>query len=609
MAGGCQQPRRPYYGQAPKNQTKMPVTLTEIKAAVKGERRPNKKSIIAKATIQENRLQLHTEASIDISDMPYYSHYIRFVSSILTADKLDSFKAMFRLPAATVSFTDQIFQALSKIFDGRNPAFVYEFKNPDNEKDWQQYRHMVLKGLSRWKTDGLEAMQSYINSIVVVDMPETQTSSRPDPYFYFLKMASVVDFETDDSGKFEWLIFKDDSGKVIVLDDAAYQVFLTKENSNEIEDVPAVFSTHTLGYCPARFFWTTPISTRNLDIKKAPITPFLGDLDLLLFFEVANEHLNSYARFPIFAIANQDCDFVDSAAGHYCDGGFLRMTASDEYVITGGHPANCPICAGSKRLDGPGTIIKYDPPNEANENADLSQPVRITGIDRDSLEYNASDIQARKDRIFLSATGYRGFAINDKAVNAEQVVAIFESLETALKIPQWNFEQAIKWTEETICLLRYGSENFSRASISLGTEHYIMTGQQLLEMYATQKAAGADAATLDAIDDKYIDTEFRNNPEEIQRQKIMRNLDPFRHRSVGEVQAMFLAGQVEYDRYMLKANLSSLVLRFERENMSIVEFASGLNFDKKIDAIQGVLLKYATELKPAAPPAAPAPVA
>jgi len=507
------------------------------------------------------------------------------------------FLSLFRYPVQTVTLTERIFTALEKLFDGRNPVFKYEFLSPEDADDWEYYRTKVLKTLRRWKTEGFETMKTAINSIVVVDLPEQQNGEQPEPYFYYLPVGSVIDFNVVDHVQFDWIIFRQGMNRIAVFDDGFYRVFNIKEGSYlEVDATPAIENEHGLGYCPARFFWTTPLSYKQPQIKRSPLSTVLSKLDMLLFFIVSNEHLNLYGRYPIYSAFATDCDYQHDETGEWCDNGFLK-TRDGYHLLQSGSPKPCPVCQ-KRRLDGAGSFIEIDPPSPANEGADLRNPVQITKIDRDSLDYNNEDIDRREAEVYTAVTGYQGMSINDKAVNEKQVVAIFESLEAALKTPQQNFEAVMAWTDETICRLRYGTESFVSASISLGTEHYIMTPTQLLTMYQEAKKAAFSVSTLDMLEDRYYETEFRNNPEQLQRQRILNNLDPFRHKSDDEVSKMYGAGRIEYHDYMVKLNFSSFIMRFEREVMPITEYGLNSTFEQRIKSIKEQLIEYAKEMKP-----------
>lgn len=570
----------------------MPLTVEEIRARLK---EPLNKATISQANEQEARLCFHSEIALTRYTSTYAANmFFEWVRSLIPADKFNIFLGLFKFPVKTNDLTEQIFAALERVFDGQNPVHQYEFIADEIAQDWQDYRKEFLRDGGAWQEKGFEAMKYGINSVLVVDLPEQQTRSRPDPYWYLLSSGKVLDFKRGDGDVFEWIFFKLDGDRMAAFDDEFYRVFAVENqdymNPGELlTEVP-----HDLGYCPARWFWTDAISSRQPDIKKSPLSNQLGELDWMLFYAVSKQHLDLYASYPIYSGFEQDCDYESQEYGHYCSGGFLKDTGG-QYLIdrNRGGVLECPVCS-RKRLAGVGSFIEIPPPGPENNNADLRNPVQITTIDRASLDYNVEEVDRLKTNIYRSVVGFGGDLKNDQAVNEKQVAAAFESRTTVLRQLKRNFEKAQEWANSTICRLRYGPF-FVSASIDYGSEFYLYEPSEVLEMYQQAKTAGADEATLDDLQNQYHQTKYRNNPAQLQRVKVLTHLDPFRHLSRQEVREMYQAGQVLYEDYFFKVNLSTLILRFERENTSVLRFGELLEFDEKIRRINEIIRGYIVE--------------
>jgi hypothetical protein len=513
-----------------------------------------------------------------------------------------NFENYVNYPLNTVGLLDKIYVTLFRMWEGKNPIYKAKFGNENERDDWDVYRKEVLNDPVVWKTMGWEKMKNNINSIVVVDLPDKEDEKKlegisgvnAEPYFYFIGLDSVVDFKSIDGNELEWVIFKrerEGEKEVVVIDDESYQVFKEKIGG-DIEENPEVMEEHGLGCCPTRFFWTTPINYSFPEMKKSPISKELGSLDNIFKYEVGNEHLNDYARWPVYSVLSVDCDFEDERTGMYCDGGNLRAS-DDSYLMDGVNPKKCPVC-GDKKLRGAGTVLVYDSPNEENGNSDLSNPIKIHGIDVPSLEYNNMDVERRKNKVFENVTGYQGMPVNNQAVNEKQVVAIFESMETALRELQMNFEEIMMWVSKMVCRLRYNT--FEGIYLSLGTEHYIMSANDVLSLYKLAKEANFSPTTLDMLEDRYYEAEYRNNPDKLARQRIINHLDPLRHLDKDVVNEMYGEGKIGFIDFIIKINLSSFVMRFERENVKLVEFGEKLNFKDKINRIRKVFEEYGRKM-------------
>lgn len=573
----------------------MPLEFEELKKRLK---EPKKRETISKAVAHENRLKFHAKTTLGLYEDPgQVWRFLDWVKSILLQDKYEKFCQLLQFPLETVALNSEIFEALAKIFDGRNPVYKYEFVNERQAEDWSEYKESYLKGETPWRTQGFEAMKYAINSVLIVDMPTEQVQGYPAPYFYWLSIGSVIDFEMEDEEQLSWIIFKQEGHRIAVFDDQSFRVFKLRENSNEIE-TEEVNNPHDLGYCPARFFWSKPISWETPELKAAPITEQLSALDWYLFFATSKKHLDLYAPYTIYSGLSSDCDFEDEG-GNACDGGYMRDIKGQHLYVGEGKLMECPKCS-KNRIVGPGSFIEYDPPTPENGNVDLSNPIQSLPVDRPSLDYNVQECDRLKQSIFTAVTGNSIEVIGDQAVNEKQVMSLFESRKAVLVSIKRNFEKAQSWAESTICKLRYGS-GFVSLSISYGTEFYLFSEDVILKMYEDAKANNLDFAILDILQNQYYETKYRNNLDQLQRSRILADLDPFRHLSTGGVAELFKAGLVNREDYYLKANFSTLLGLFERENLNVLEFADGQPYSRKISLIlEGIKSYIPAAIAPAA---------
>ena len=76
---------------------------------------------------------------------------------------------------------------------------------------------------------------------------------------------------------------------------------------------------------------------------------------------------------------------------------------------------------------------------------------------------------------------------------------------------------------------------------------------------------------------------------------ILKQLEPYPHKTLGEVIELFEKGLLDEKLVKLKINFNTLVDRFERENINIIEFASKKPLRDKINIITNKLLEYVTE--------------
>ena len=574
------------------------MNVNQLKEAIKT---PKKTKVINKAKAHQNRIKMHTQTEIT----PYISQplteFFGWVGSLIPNDKAKIFKTLFRYPIATNEVTGIVFDRLSRVFDGRNPAFNYQFMNAEQRDDWEYYRQQVLKEPTVWNTTGWEYFKTEINSVLIVDLPnvldtddQNPADKYPQPYFYWLPIEHVISFEVDEStGLMEWIIFKQPENKIAVFDDERFRVFQMDPAKGIIAETPLVDNPHDLGYCPARFFWNQSLSLKEPDVKIHPLSKSLANLDWLLFFHFSKHHLDLFGAYPIYSGYEQDCNFSNGESGDECDGGFLKGR-DGQYKFDVNGLMRCPKC-GDKRIAGVGSFVEVPIPG-ANQ-PDLRNPVQLLAPDVDSLNYNVTEEERLKKSIIQSIVGVDNDVVNDQAINESQVDATTESQQTILNRIKKGFEEAQNFVDSTCCKLRYGNL-FISSNVNLGTEFYNLTPQVLRNQYKTAKEAGASEAELDAMQNQIIETEYRHNQTQLQRMLILADLEPYRHYSRVEIMDLKSKNLISDDDLFVKLNFSNFVRRFERENTNILEFGINIPYDKKIEVINQKFKEYANENRP-----------
>ena len=592
----------------------MALSYQEIRERVNEHRHRN---VLTLAQLHQNRLRLHCQ-SVPSSPalaqtyrvgtkreglgpfmgrdgvMQALGDFLGMVEHLIPHDKFVIFQTLFRFPVKTNDVMSEVFDKLGRIFEGRNPAFSYQFTTTEYRDDWEWYRQEKLGEPAIWATKGWEFFQTEINSVLIVDLPSEQEAGDryPQPYFYWLPISDVVEFEADrTTGQMKYIIFRQKDGMMAVMDDESYRLFRTKNDMPDGE--PVIENRHDLGYCPARFFWTEPMSLEYPDIKRSPVTKELDNLDWFLFFSISKRHLDMYGSYPIYSGYEQDCNFHNDNTGDYCDGGFLKDKKGN-WLFDANGLVPCPLCH-DKRITGAGSFIEIPVPVEGQP--DLRNPVQMLPADVSSLQFNVDEERRLRSTIITSIVGTNEEITTRNALNEQQILANFESQSMVLNRIKKGFESAQLWVDETVCRLRYGKQ-FLSASVSYGTEFYLFTTDELRERYQKAKEAGMSEAELDALHQQIIETEYRNNPQMLQRMIILADLEPYRHLTRDEVQALVDKGLASKEELMLKLNFSDFIRRFERENMNIIEFGSATAYDTKINTIKEQLMAYAQEIAP-----------
>lgn len=564
----------------------MAISYDDIRKRLRENRRG---ATVSKAVRHQNRIRFHAQTELSASLAQPTADFLAFVSNLIPHDKFKLFKEMFRYPLKTNEVTGICFDKLSRVFDGRNPAFEYDFASPEDRDDWEDYRRSRLNEPEIWHTEGWERFKTDINSVLVVDLPEHQDGERPEPYFYWLPIDCVLDWDGH-GDDLDHIVFTTDHDKrIAVIDDTSYRIY-TRDAGRNIGSLVSEHP-HGLGFCPARFFWQDAISLRDPYIKQSVLTKELESLDWYLFFHISKRHLDLYGSYPIYSGYEQSCDFSNAENGDYCDGGYLKNKQGYYKLDTAGLPCRCPKC-GDKRIAGVGSFVEVPIPVEGQP--DLRNPVQMLSVDRSSLDYNVTEEERLKDDIIASVVGMQEEQMSTQAVNESQVRATFESQSTILNRVKKGFEAAQKFVDDTICRLRYGA-SFSGSVINYGTEFFIYSASELRERYKTAKESGASESELDALQNQIIETEYRTNPAKRHRLMLLSELEPYRHLTRDEMLTLYREGVVTSDELRLKLNFMALIRRFERENTNILEFGSAIPYERKIEIIKATLDGYAKE--------------
>lgn len=596
----------------------MALSLEQVKARASEQR---KRQLIGLALLHQNRLRFHSEVVPSTPALaswtnlrrnnsekyPYLvgregvaqalTDFLAMVEKLIPRDKYQTFVTLFRFPIITNELLAVCYDKLSRIFDGRNPAFAYQFSSTEYRDDWEWYRQEKLGEPTVWSNKGWDFFKTQINSVLIVDLPEEQEAGDryPQPYFYWLPMRDVIDFEADPAtGQMKWIIFRQDEDRIAVFDDTTRRVF--NGDNGQIGELISEVS-HDLGYCPARFFWNEPLSLDKPDIKQSPVTKELDRLDWYLFYAISKRHLDTYGSYPIYWGYEQSCDYRDDKCE--CDGGFLKDLQGNWLYDNNGLLLPCPKCQ-QKRITGAGSFVEVPVPDPSQGQPDLGQPVGMLAVDRKSLDYNHEEEERLRTDIITAIVGTNEEITTRDALNEQQIRANFESQSTVLQRVKKGFEDAQKWVDDTCCKERYGTA-FISSSINYGTEFYLFTSDELRERYKKAKEAGMSEADLDALLQQIIETEYRHNPQQLQRMIILSDLEPYRHLTRNEVQGLYDKGLIDMEELLVKLNFADFVRRFERENVNIIEFGADIDYTNKIKTIKDALRGYATEAKPKNP--------
>ncbi|GAH44492.1 unnamed protein product, partial [marine sediment metagenome] len=245
--------------------------------------------------------------------------------------------------------------------------------------------------------------------------------------------------------------------------------------------------------------------------------------------------------------------------------------------------------------------IRNPIPRDRDE-ADLNKDsVKLISPDVDTLKWHVTEEERLSNKIYRSVVGVDQNVLNDAAKNEKQIDSTFESQLSVLFRVKRNFEIINKFADSTIARLRYG-DSFVGCQIDYGTRFFLKDVNELHEDFAAAKDAGASETILSQIQDNILDTKYKEDYHSRERAEIIRDLDPMPEKTTTETIEIFDKGGTDQINFIIKSNLSKFVRKFERENISLVEFAADMNYASKINIILNQFRSYAeSEQRPGDP--------
>jgi hypothetical protein len=545
------------------------LTLEQIKVLI--EERPHRKEL-DRARYHQNRLKFHTETEILKSELsPYINDFIAWICvtkpELLPKDKVARFKQLLTVPLPTIQLTEAINIALSRVFEGQDAFFRYDFDDDEDEDDWENYRDDEF-----WKEDGLQAMINAIDSVWVVDLATEQVSTIPEPKNMLIDITNIIDLSCKRNGECQYVIFSV-AEMLYVYDEEQIRKFVYKEG--KIGELITEF-IHELGYCPARMFWSELLKKGNLINRKAPLTNVLSELDWLLVHKVFKKYMDIANSFPILVTYKSGEDFTDITKE-------INKGRIEEETQTKG-----------KGLIGPGTIVEVPIPMEGQPDL-MSNPLAWVSPDIETLQFHVTEDERLTDYIFKTSVGIEGEQNNDQAKNEKQVLASFENQSIILRRLAKNFEKIQAFAEKTMIALRYGEE--IKVSIDYGSKFFLKTAQDLM---AEKESMAGDDIMTDAVFTELIETKFRNDSGGKIRANVINDLDPLPGKNIEECIQIKDAGGIDDLTFKIKCNLMPFIRRFEREQLPIAQFMKDMKegeYRERVEIILGEFKKYAEEFE------------
>lgn len=560
----------------------MPFEDQQVKELL--ELKPNREHIDA-GKAYESRLRVLTQPmhKPEITGESGYFELKNIMYKTLDKDKAQATERFFRFPLPINSISSDVAGDLFRVFEGRNANFSIQYPNETvaQRADAQLANIDVRRFITRW---GKNALTYAPNSFVAIDKKESGETC-----LLYLFNNDIICYEWSDYEHVELNFF-------------AYKVRVEKRGNQNVEIIAfydderyrlierigsnyniVVNNPHTMGKCPVRPFWTNTLNSSNSFNRFSYFGRSSGVMSEWTLMDVYNRFAEMTNVYPVIEMDKPSC------TDPHCEDGIInKPLANGEY-----DKKSCETCKKSK-IVGPATIVQVDTAKYAEEK-DASGVFRYVVPPVGSLEFEQELQSKREQFIKRSITGYND-VLEKEAINTDQVRGLMEDRKKPLLEIAEQLNALHKWIVEGIVKVDYNTSVNVHANY--GTEWFLLTEEQIQKLFSDAKKAGLPESEIDQIYRLLVETKYKGNPQTVQKLIIENNLNPAPYHSLEECYTKLDKGVMNREDLAIKANITSLIMRFERENGSIVSFAeegiaSGrLTFADKINTIRQTFITY-----------------
>ncbi|GAA3940498.1 hypothetical protein [Hymenobacter algoricola] len=575
---------------------------------------PANGGVIGDCLRHEHRLRLHAIPHVDPARRPAGWLYVRdWAKGMLPNNEYLRWEQCVPAPLPTTDIVEDIFTGLKRVFEAQDGLVQVELATPELESDFEAYR-TTMREADFWSGPAFKALRGRPHSLLVVDMPAVQRTSRPEPYVFLVHLEDIWDVALKPDGSCEYVLFllpsrRSEQDATVVIeriacyDDEAYTIL--EKPAGEQAWTEVLRNPHILGYCPARLLWSEPLDLATDLPRRAPLTSILGALDRYVWWDGAIEYYRQYGTFPILWSFEAQCEFT-SGDGQGCASGIVSYIKSytslengEQMPVYGEKP--CPACALRKLL-GPGVHVEVPAPSKDMPNT--RDPAGFVTPSVDILNYLTEILAQSRENLLRAVLGSGGEPSNDQAKNTKQVMGGFEIKQDVLVEFKKPLEEARTWTLNTWGVLRYGPL-YRSTYVGMGERFYLKTSEQLAEEEEKARKAGRPVYELSDARDFRYQTQFRRNPAKLDRMRILSDLEPYPEYSIDQILTMIAGAASEANTFVqdlfqqellrLKVDFGRYLTRFESEQMDVRRFGSQQPYHIKLASITQILLSYVNE--------------
>lgn len=498
--------------------------------------------------------------------------------------------------AATKPIYGQLSNLTDKVFTAQGRNFYFDFSRPELAEDFDAYlkdkRKTGQPFFGTFRRSWSRASRVGFQGVFLEDLPAEPTQ-QPEPFTRYIPSNEIWDIRLTDD-RIEYLILwqqGEAETKFFCFDDQRCHKVLLRQGTYSylLEEV----STHGLGYVPA-----CPVTTRQPDpLRPVQRTSALADsLEVAhIYLRDANQHemmkaYHSYAKMWSYGV---DCDY--QAPAGYLGSEYPQLCNAGRLFGSDGTLHNCPRCNGQGKYIpvGPDKVYMVKAANTAAGDVSIVDPGPAGYItpELDSAEYIGAQLILNEAKIEKAVLGKSGLLDQQKQDTLGGKILDWGPAYDRFADIAMDAEACLTFLLETKARYRYG-DAFRDSAVTLGRKWQVKSVNDLEAEYAAAKEAGLDDALLYSYLEEIIYTKYAGDPMELERNLLKLELTPFPTQTVDEAKLNAVVGR---DDLLLKTYINDFFNRFERENGSILDFASLLSHSEKVNRIQATFTTYLDE--------------
>jgi hypothetical protein len=482
---------------------------------------------------------------------------------------------------ATIEITSIILDNLNRWITAPGTVKKEDFRNDKKNERFQEVLSKVWNNKSFEdfiKTFYKEAIYTVFNGFVLVTKPKVidgmidkegvlmpKPKGALDPYMIFVDISDVYDFFLT-GDKVEYLIIKLDNERkrYRIIDDARDLII---DDKKIISDIP-----NEIGYVPARKISNINKNLLDCQTKTSPIDHVIPALDRYMSADYDHRMQVIRHAYPKFIAVVREC--------HSCNGqGFTYEENTNKKI-------SCNTCEGKRfeipvNKDGAIGIPQY---LEQGQTPYPGSPASYVTPDVESLRFCDDDLKQMRENIIYSGTGDKNLVaeslntatenvINNRSLEdrISDITSMVEAFEVFVKTAIKDMHQEFMNISDYSIVVKYGKR------INVRSE------QDIVKEIQESKKSGMNLSYIQGLQIDLIYAKYKNNEDELNRQLMLNDLEPFPGFTVDEI--LRLAPYADDKDLRLKTNFENVIDKFE-QLQPVQMYPKGETYKQKINLIK-----------------------